>query len=101
MRKNVIILIIGLVAILSLNIAGCREDDYYYHHHDDYNYCGDEMRDRERISGEPEEINIYDSDDYHSRTYWYYCDGFSETFTWRENVNGCEIHTNNFEPICD
>ena len=100
MKKNVIILIIGLVAVLSLSIAGCRDDDYYHYHDDDYNYCSDEMRDRERISGEAEEINRYDSDDYHSRTYWYYCDGFAETFTWRENVNGCETHTNDFEPIC-
>ena len=99
MIKKVIILIIGLVAILLLSLAGCRED-YYHHHDDDHNYCSDEMSDRERISGDPDEINRYDSDEYHSRTYWYYCDGFAETFTWTENVNGCEMHTNDFEPIC-
>ncbi len=101
MKRNVIILIMGLVAILSLSIAGCHEDDFFHYHHSDYNYCSDEMYDRERVSGQPEEINIYDSDGYHSRTYWYYCDGFSETYTWGENVNGCEIHTNTFEPICN
>jgi len=100
MRRNVIILVIGLVAILALSTTGCREDDVFYHH-ENYNYCSDEMRDREGISGDPDEINRYDSDNYHSRTYWYYCDGFSETFTWGENVKGCEIHTNTYEPICN
>ena len=101
MKRNAIVLITGLMVITALLMAGCRDD--YYHHHDDdyYSQCRDEMRDRERSSGDPDEINRYDSYDYHTRTYWYYCDGFAETFTWRENERGCETHINDFEPICE
>ena len=104
MKKSIIMTILGLIALLSLSMSGCR-DDYYHHHHDDdddyYSECSGEMQDRENISGDPDEINRYDSYDYHTRTYWYYCDGFAETFTWGENVRGCETHTNRFVPVCD
>jgi hypothetical protein len=102
MRMNVIILIAALVALLSLGLAGCRDDDYWNDdQHHGYSDCSKEMDDRVDYSGYPEETNNYDSDGYHSRTYWYYCDGFSETFTWGDNVQGCEVSTNTFTPACD
>lgn len=103
MRFQEIILMTLLVALLSLGIAGCHDDDDWYDdgHHHDYSDCSSEMDDRIDYSGYPEEINNYDSDGYHSRTYWYYCDGFSETFTWGSNVQGCEVTNNTFAPSCD
>lgn len=102
MRTNVMILTAALILFLSLFTAGCHDDDYWDdHHRHDYSDCRGEMDDRVDYSGYPEEINSYDSGGYHSRTYWYYCDGFSETFTWGYNVQGCEVTTNTFTPSCE
>ena len=49
--------------------------------------------------GEAEEINKYDSGDYHSHSYWYWSIGFSRTFTWGGPVEGCEISDYTFSPI--
>jgi len=50
--------------------------------------------------GNPEDINKYDSEGYHSWTFWYWCQGFSRTFTLGKNVYGCETSTYTFSPIC-
>jgi hypothetical protein len=47
-------------------------------------------------------VNKYDSGDYHSWTYWYWCDGISYTFTWsKHDCDSCEVSTYTFSPICD
>lgn len=50
--------------------------------------------------GTPEEVNSYNSDDYHSETYWYWSKGISYTFTWGSVVDGCcQVSTYTFAPI--
>ena len=63
--------------------------------------CDAEMDNWVENHGNAEEINKYDSEDYHSWTFWYWCEGFSITFTWGKYVDGCcEISTYTFSPIC-
>ncbi len=50
--------------------------------------------------GQPKEINKYDSSNYHSHTYWYWCRGFARDFTWGDNVYNCEVNDYAFSPIC-
>ena len=49
--------------------------------------------------GQPEELNKYDSGNYHSHSYWYWTKGYQKEFTWGGYVNGCEVSTYTFDPI--
>ena len=62
--------------------------------------CNDEIDDLIDDRGRPEEIDTYDSGDYHSHTYWYWCSGYSKTFTWGGGAGCCEKSTYTFSPIC-
>lgn len=62
--------------------------------------CDSEMTDIRETMGTPEETNTYDSGNYHSYDYWYWCSGVNYSFTWGENVDGCEVSQYTFEPIC-
>lgn len=62
--------------------------------------CEEEMDSCIASHGNPEEINKYDTGDYHSWTFWYWCKGFSRTFTWGRIVDNCETSTYTFSPIC-
>jgi hypothetical protein len=80
-----------IVIILSVSLAGCwlfEEPD-----------CSDEIADLESQYGVAEEVDRYDSSDYHSHTYWYWSRGYSKTFTWGSIVGACEISTYTFAPI--
>ena len=87
MRKILTILII----IISLISAGCSDLL-------ECDGCNEEMNNLVASRGNPEEINKYDSGNYHSWTFWYWCSGFSMTFTWDDC--SCETSTYTFSPIC-
>lgn len=62
--------------------------------------CDDEMEKVRDKMGEPEEVNRYDSSNYHSVDWWYWTKGICYTFTWGSIVEGCcEVSTYQFEPI--
>lgn len=88
--------LIILLALIPMLFSGCNGDDLFGECN-----CNDEMNNCTANHGDPEEINKYDSGDYHSWTFWYWCQGFSMTFTWGTNVEGCcETSTYTFSPIC-
>ncbi len=94
MKKTLGLFFLVLLAI-SMTLSGCGKDGIFSCH------CNDEIDDLIADHGNPEEINKYDSKGYHSHTYWYWCKGFSRTFTWGSNVKGCcEVSTYTFSPIC-
>lgn len=49
--------------------------------------------------GPAEKIERYDEEDYHRRTYWYWRDGYSKTFEWGKNVDGCVSNSSTFPPM--
>ncbi len=62
--------------------------------------CESEKDDTRERWGLPEEVDRYDSDNYHSETWWYWSRGQSFTFTWGGNVRGgCDDSTYTFTPI--
>lgn len=63
--------------------------------------CTDAMEAVVQENGEPEEIKSYDSDDYHSRDYWYWCGGVKHGFTWRDGDTECSTDTYTFDPVCN
>ena len=62
--------------------------------------CDDKMDDTIKDAGRnPEEIDKFDSDDYHNWTFWYWKNGFSRSFEWGKNVDGCKTSDYRFAPI--
>jgi hypothetical protein len=62
--------------------------------------CDNEKEDIRSQWGPPEEINAYDTSDYHSEEWWYWTKGFEYTFKWGKNVErGCETSRYSFTPI--
>jgi hypothetical protein len=62
--------------------------------------CDDEKKDVRSQWGPPEEINTYDTSDYHSEDWWYWTKGFEYTFKWGRHVeHACETSRYNFTPI--
>ena len=96
MKKLLVVLV--LIITISMIFATCtikqREELFGTAN------CQEEMDACIEAYGNPEEINKYDSEDYHSWTFWYWCQGFSRTFTWGINVWNCETSTYTFSPIC-
>jgi hypothetical protein len=86
------LLSIALLAA-SFTLGGCSKEDR------GEASCNKQINSLVNNSGAAEEINRYDSGDYHSHTYWYWSRGFSRTFTWGENVVNCEISDYTFSPI--
>ena len=84
------IIIIGFITVVATGGGGDGGGD-----------CGGNIASLVKIYGEPEEIEKYDSGDYHNHTYWYWCKGFSKTFIWGSYVDDCEQSTYTFSPICD
>jgi hypothetical protein len=72
-----------------LLVASCSDD------------CEDEMSDTRKRHGAPEEVNTYNSGDYHNVDWWYWSKGIEFSFTWGKNVDGCEVSTYTFTPITD
>ncbi|MEA3312106.1 MAG: hypothetical protein U9Q76_07810 [candidate division WOR-3 bacterium] len=62
----------------------------------------DEIREK---YGDPEEVERYDSGDYHSVTWRFWSQGISYTFTWGDCVRNalgnrcCDVSKHTFEPI--
>ena len=94
MKNLSVVLIISLLMIL----GGCILDGGGIFIA--YN-CNDEIEDLKADRGEAEEIEKYDSGDYHTWTFWYWSEGFSMTFTWGTNIHGCKTSQNTFTPIGD
>jgi len=63
------------------------------------NDCDDEMDDVIHKYGDVAEVDKYEDGDYHSVTYWYWCQGVSFTFTWSSDIS-CEKSKYTFSPIC-
>jgi outer membrane biogenesis lipoprotein LolB len=62
--------------------------------------CNDQINDTLKDTGaNPEEITKYDSDGYHSHQYWWWNRGFERTFTWGDNIDGCQTSDYRFAPI--
>jgi hypothetical protein len=61
--------------------------------------CWEAMQEERTDIGPQEEVDRYDSSDYHSHTWWYWSRGWSLTFTWGSFAYGCDISTYSFEPI--
>ncbi len=61
--------------------------------------CSHEIGSLVNERGEAEEINAYDSDNYHSHSYWYWSQGYEKSFKWGEYSDGCETSEYTFEPI--
>ena len=62
--------------------------------------CNDAINDTLKDTGaNPEEITKYDSDGYHSHQYWWWNRGFERTFTWGDNIDGCQTSDYRFPPI--
>lgn len=84
-----------LIAILLL---GCGTDDTETGYSiENCNTQIDQMLARE---GSSEDVNTYDSPDYHSHDFWYWCKGTQHSFTWGNNVDGCEVSKHTFSPVC-
>jgi hypothetical protein len=62
------------------------------------NNCDDKMDDLKKARGNPEEINRYDSGDYHSVKWWYWTKGFERTFTWSNDIS-CQTSDYTFTAI--
>lgn len=61
--------------------------------------CDKEMAKVKAQRGEPEEVNRYDTSDYHSVDWWYWSKGICYTFKWGSTTDGCEVSTYTFTPI--
>jgi hypothetical protein len=60
--------------------------------------CGDEVDNLIKSKGQPEEIDTFTEGSYTSKTYWYWCQGYSKTFRWEE-TGECKQSTYEFSPI--
>ncbi|MEE8578062.1 MAG: hypothetical protein V3T31_12475 [candidate division Zixibacteria bacterium] len=83
MKLSVLILLVA-----SMGFVRCSDDN-----------CDDKMAETRTSNGEPEEVQTYDSGDYHSVSWWYWSQGVNYDFTWGENVDGCEVSRYTFDPI--
>ena len=73
--------------------VGCIDGLFYQSN------CDGEMDEIRQKEGTPEEVNRYDSEDYHSVSWWYWSKGIEYTFVWGEIIDGCEVSTYTFPPI--
>lgn len=84
MRKKYFVLFLTLILFL---LISCSDN------------CDKEMDKVRNKYSNPEEKTTYSSSGYHSETWWYWTKGVSYTFSWGENVGGCDKSTYTFEPI--
>ena len=84
---NTAITIMG-IALALLFMAGCSNDD-----------CEDQIKDITNKYGKAEEVNTYNSGDYHNMDLWYWSKGFQYSFTWGNDIKGCEVSKYTFTPI--
>lgn len=75
--------------LLTLALSACSVD------------CNDQKDDTRERYGSPEEVETYDSGNYHSHTWWYWSIGFSRNFTWTDDSGSCEVSDYTFSPISD
>lgn len=89
---------IPMILILFCLVVACGEDDLLKYSNDD---CDAEIADVRNTMGPEEELNKYDTSDYHSWDLWYWSQGICYGFTWGKFVDGCEMSTYTFDPIDD
>ena len=85
--KRVMFLMVLALMLVGLT-TGCGKQD-----------CVDQMQDTKAKYGAAEEINRYNSKDYHNEDWWYWSRGFEYSFTWGENIKGCDVSKYTFSPI--
>ena len=78
------------VAALALSLSGCGGSWS--------NDCDSEIDDFVSAHGQPEEVERFDSGDYHSWSYWYWSKGIERTFTWSGELS-CQTSDYTFAPI--
>lgn len=83
--------VVALTAVAVL-AAGCGGGGIFS------NNCDKEGSNTRSAYGEPQEIDKYDSGDYHSHTWWYWSRGFSRNFTWSNDIS-CRTSDYTFAPI--
>ncbi len=75
------------LALATIGLSGCFD-------------CESDMEEIRDLWGSPTEVNRYDSEGYHSETWWYWSRGKSFTFTWGSDVSkACDMSTFTFTPI--
>ena len=77
--------------LMLLFLVGCYDDSCVM--------CQDEIDMTVANRGDPEEIEKFDSGNYHSWTFWYWSQGYSITFTFSDDSCDCETSTYTFSPI--
>ena len=82
--KNQILFTLMLMVIF----FGCSKPD-----------CTDQMAETKLKHGVAEEVNSYHSEGYHNIDWWYWSRGFQYSFTWGDNVKGCQVSVFTFSPI--
>jgi hypothetical protein len=92
-RSNELNRLIVMLAIVSL--AGCVDDGDNEKDGD----CSIARANTKAAYGEPEEWIAYDSDRYHSLSWWYWSIGFERSFAWGSDIYGCDWSDYNFTPI--
>jgi len=90
--KNLLVI---AIASLFMILGGCTGEIVIT-----YN-CDDEIEALTASHGNADEIDKYDSAHYYCWTFWYWCEGFSMTFTWGTDIYGCKKRKDTFSPICD
>lgn len=60
--------------------------------------CDSQRDDLVKKRGAPDKIDKFDSDDYHSWSYWYWKSGFERTFTWGGAAGSCSTSDYSFTP---
>jgi hypothetical protein len=85
------------IAFISILLNGCEDATVGI----SFCSCRNSIDDVRALYGDPDEIEKYDSDNYHCHTYWYWCKGLSIVFIWGDGITGCcRKSTNTFEPAC-
>jgi hypothetical protein len=91
------VMLLVMVVLATTLLSGCDGTGGFIA----FTSCQNDMDNVTAEYGTPEEIEQYDSENYHSHTYWYWCSGFAIVFTWGESVNeGCCQDKNTFVPVC-
>ena len=60
--------------------------------------CDSEMEDIREERGEPDEVNQYDYEDYHSVEWCYWSQRICYKFEWGETVSGCHVYKSPWDP---
>lgn len=80
-----------LPLLLAAALAGCGSEKLSGN-------CAEQMDDLRDLYGEPQEVDRFESGNYHRDTWWYFRIGFARTFTWDGAPGSCEMTDQTFPP---